>query len=165
MDPAKAPGRAGRLMALAGTHPPTADRVRNVMAMTDSLEVAGQGLPGAAFQVCKAALAGLPAPPPGKEVALGAALAAVSLGQATEDAGAPSPLGTREEAQVVMDLPGGTVWQAAKLSVAAGQVVEIWKQLRGEAGERQAPGNPNIGLVHNVGGSGQTCAVTIFERI
>ncbi len=46
-----------------------------------------------------------------------------------------------------------------------GQVVEIWKQLRGEAGERQAPGNPNIGLVHNVGGSGQTCAVTIFERI
>ena len=45
-----------------------------------------------------------------------------------------------------------------------GQAVEIWKQLRGEAGERQAPGEPEIGLVHNVGGSGQTCAVTIFER-
>ena len=46
-----------------------------------------------------------------------------------------------------------------------GQAVEIWKQLRGEAGERQAPNDPDIGLVHNVGGSGQTCAVTIFERI
>jgi acetyl-CoA C-acetyltransferase len=45
-----------------------------------------------------------------------------------------------------------------------GQVVEVWKQLRGEAGERQIPGNPHIGLTHNVGGSGQTCAVTIFER-
>jgi acetyl-CoA C-acetyltransferase len=45
-----------------------------------------------------------------------------------------------------------------------GQVVELWKQLRGEAGPRQAPGNPRIGLAHNVGGSGQTCAVTIFER-
>ena len=45
-----------------------------------------------------------------------------------------------------------------------GQVVEVWKQLRKEAGERQVPGDPDIGLTHNVGGSGQTCAVTIFER-
>jgi acetyl-CoA C-acetyltransferase len=45
-----------------------------------------------------------------------------------------------------------------------GQVIEIWKQLRGTAGERQLPGNPRIGLAHNVGGSGQTCVVNIFER-
>lgn len=45
-----------------------------------------------------------------------------------------------------------------------GQVVELWKQMRGEAGERQAPGDLKIGLAHNVGGSGQTCAVAIFER-
>jgi acetyl-CoA C-acetyltransferase len=45
-----------------------------------------------------------------------------------------------------------------------GQVVEVWKQLRGEGGDRQVAGEPDIGLVHNVGGSGQTCAVTIFER-
>jgi acetyl-CoA C-acetyltransferase len=44
------------------------------------------------------------------------------------------------------------------------QVIEIWKQLRGTAGERQLPGNPKIGLTHNVGGSGQTCVVNIFER-
>jgi len=46
----------------------------------------------------------------------------------------------------------------------AGQVLEIWKQLRGEAGERQLPGEPRLGLTHNVGGTGQTCAVHIFER-
>ncbi|MCO5192772.1 MAG: hypothetical protein M9930_05715 [Anaerolineae bacterium] len=46
----------------------------------------------------------------------------------------------------------------------AGQAVEIWKQLRGEAGERQVPGEPMIGLTHNVGGTGQTCVVHIYER-
>lgn len=46
----------------------------------------------------------------------------------------------------------------------AGQVVEIWKQLRGQAGERQLAGDINIGLTHNVGGTGQTCLVHIFER-
>ncbi len=45
-----------------------------------------------------------------------------------------------------------------------GQVVEIWKQLRGEAGARQLPGDPHLGLTHNVGGTGQTCTVHIFER-
>jgi len=45
-----------------------------------------------------------------------------------------------------------------------GQVVEIWKQLRGTAGERQLPGSPSVGLTHNVGGTGQTCTVHIFER-
>ena len=45
-----------------------------------------------------------------------------------------------------------------------GQVIEIWKQLRGEAGQRQLPGNPDLGLTHNVGGTGQTCTVHIFER-
>jgi acetyl-CoA C-acetyltransferase len=46
----------------------------------------------------------------------------------------------------------------------AGQVVEIWKQLRGTAGERQVPGTVDVGLTHNVGGTGQTCVVHIFER-
>lgn len=45
-----------------------------------------------------------------------------------------------------------------------GQVIEIWKQLRGIAGERQLSSKPKIGLAHNVGGSGQTCVVNIFER-
>ena len=45
-----------------------------------------------------------------------------------------------------------------------GQVIEIWKQLRGEAGERQLAGAPSLGMTHNVGGTGQTCAVHIYER-
>ncbi len=45
-----------------------------------------------------------------------------------------------------------------------GQVIEIWKQLRGEAGQRQLPGTLRLGLTHNVGGTGQTCVVHIFER-
>jgi acetyl-CoA C-acetyltransferase len=45
----------------------------------------------------------------------------------------------------------------------SGQVVEIWKQLRDQAGERQVPG-ATLGLTHNVGGTGQTCVVHIFER-
>jgi len=45
-----------------------------------------------------------------------------------------------------------------------GQAIEIWKQLRGQAGERQVSGNPTLGLTHNVGGTGQTCVVHIYER-
>jgi acetyl-CoA acetyltransferase len=45
-----------------------------------------------------------------------------------------------------------------------GQVVEIWHQMRGEAGERQLPNSVDLALTHNVGGTGQTCAVHIYER-
>jgi len=45
-----------------------------------------------------------------------------------------------------------------------GQSVEIWKQMRGEAGERQVPGDLSLALTHNVGATGQTCVVHIYER-
>lgn len=45
-----------------------------------------------------------------------------------------------------------------------GQVVEIFKQLRGRAGKRQIKGEPSLGLTHNVGATGQTCVVHIFQR-
>lgn len=45
-----------------------------------------------------------------------------------------------------------------------GQVVEVWKQLRGQAGPRQIERDLQYGLTHNVGGTGQTCVVHIFER-
>jgi acetyl-CoA C-acetyltransferase len=41
--------------------------------------------------------------------------------------------------------------------------IEITKQLRGEAGERQVK-NAETGLTHNVGGTGQVVAVHIFRR-
>ena len=45
------------------------------------------------------------------------------------------------------------------------QVIEIFHQLRGEAGSRQLS-NPNLelGLTHNVGGTGGTCVVNILRR-
>ncbi|MCB0209478.1 MAG: hypothetical protein KDJ52_09120 [Anaerolineae bacterium] len=46
----------------------------------------------------------------------------------------------------------------------AGQVVEVWKQMRGEAGARQLEGDIDIGLTHNVGGTGESCFVHIFGR-
>ncbi len=46
----------------------------------------------------------------------------------------------------------------------AGQVVEVWHQLRGEAGPRQVPMDARLALTHNVGATGGTCVVHIFER-
>jgi acetyl-CoA C-acetyltransferase len=43
------------------------------------------------------------------------------------------------------------------------QAVEIVQQLRGEAGKRQVSG-AEVGLAHNVGGSGGTAVVHIFRR-
>ena len=45
------------------------------------------------------------------------------------------------------------------------QVIEIFHQLRGEAGPRQVPNtNLEFGLTHNVGGTGGTCVVNILRR-
>lgn len=50
-------------------------------------------------------------------------------------------------------------------ATGTGQVVEIWKQLRGEAGDRQVPiKDLRIGATHNLGGTGGTCTLTILER-
>lgn len=46
----------------------------------------------------------------------------------------------------------------------AGQVVEVFKQMRGTAGARQVERDVDIALTHNVGGTGQTAVVHVFER-
>jgi acetyl-CoA C-acetyltransferase len=46
----------------------------------------------------------------------------------------------------------------------AGQAVEVFKQMRGQAGERQVTGDIPLGLTHNVGGTGGTCVVHVYER-
>jgi len=43
------------------------------------------------------------------------------------------------------------------------QVYEIVQQLRGEAGKRQVNG-AEIGMTHNIGGSGATCVIHILSR-
>jgi acetyl-CoA C-acetyltransferase len=45
------------------------------------------------------------------------------------------------------------------------QIIEVWTQLRGEAGDRQIPNkNLRIGAAHNLGGTGGTATLTILER-
>ena len=45
------------------------------------------------------------------------------------------------------------------------QLVEVWLQLTGKAGERQVTVRDlTLGLTHNVGGTGGTCVVHILER-
>jgi acetyl-CoA C-acetyltransferase len=44
------------------------------------------------------------------------------------------------------------------------QVVEVWEQMRGEAGARQVAGDIPLALTHNLGGTGASCVVHIFER-
>ena len=43
------------------------------------------------------------------------------------------------------------------------QIVEIYKQLKGECGSRQVK-NAKFGLTHNVGGSGGTSVVHILKK-
>jgi acetyl-CoA C-acetyltransferase len=47
-------------------------------------------------------------------------------------------------------------------ATGVGQVVEVYEQLHGRAGGRQVE-NARIGLTHNVGATGGSCAVHIFE--
>ncbi|MBI4889270.1 MAG: M48 family metalloprotease [Acidobacteria bacterium] len=128
MDPSKAPNKAGRLLVLAGTHPPTADRIRNIEYFLPQIPIAASGRTQESFLLCKNTLAAQPAPPPGRDTSLGSALAAVGLAQASGGPPEAAPLGPREESQIILDLPGNTVWQAAKLSLSAGQPVEIWAE-------------------------------------
>jgi len=44
------------------------------------------------------------------------------------------------------------------------QAIEVFEQLRGEAGKRQVQG-ARIGLAQNMGGSGASCVVHVFERV
>ena len=46
----------------------------------------------------------------------------------------------------------------------AAQAVEVWKQMRGQAGERQVDRDVDLAMTHNVGGTGQTAVVHIYER-
>lgn len=48
-------------------------------------------------------------------------------------------------------------------ATGTGQIVEVFKQLRGEAGDRQVTGLSR-GLTHNVGGSGGAVVVSVFEE-
>jgi acetyl-CoA C-acetyltransferase len=46
----------------------------------------------------------------------------------------------------------------------AAQAVEVWKQMRGQAEARQVEGDVSLALTHNVGATGSTCVVHVYER-
>jgi len=66
--------------------------------------------------------------------------------------------------KVPINVDGGLKSKGHPLgATGVSMTVEITKQLRGEAGERQVP-NAEIGLTHNVGETGQYCMVHIYQR-
>ncbi len=72
---------------------------------------------------------------------------------------------TALDGEVAVNASGGLKAKGHPLgATGAGQVVEVFRQLRGEAERpRQIP-DAEVALTHNVGGSGATIAVHIFSR-
>ena len=71
---------------------------------------------------------------------------------------------TSRDGELPVNLSGGLKSKGHPIgATGTGQVVEIYEQLREEAGERQVEGL-RTGLTHNVGGSGGAVAVHVFEK-
>lgn len=72
---------------------------------------------------------------------------------------------TTLEGRIPINTSGGLKAKGHPVGASGvGQVVEIWKQMREEAGERQIQRDINLAMTHSVGGTGQTSAVHIYER-
>jgi acetyl-CoA C-acetyltransferase len=73
---------------------------------------------------------------------------------------------TRRDGSKPINTSGGLKCKGHPVgATGTSQMVEIWEQLRGEAGARQIPNeNLRIGAAHNLGGTGGTCTFTILER-
>ena len=73
--------------------------------------------------------------------------------------------GRRNEGQVTINASGGLKSKGHPLgATGTGQAVEVFKQLRHQVEEPRQVRDAELGLTHNVGGSGATCAVHIFGR-
>jgi acetyl-CoA C-acetyltransferase len=71
---------------------------------------------------------------------------------------------TRPDGELPVNTSGGLKSKGHPIgATGAGQVVEAFDQLTGRAGDRQLD-DPEIGLTHNVGGSGGAAVVHVFER-
>ncbi len=72
---------------------------------------------------------------------------------------------TYKEGKIPVNVDGGLLSKGHPIGATGGsQIRTIVLQLRGEAGPMQVPGEPDIGLVHNIGGVGLYGNVTIFGR-
>ncbi|MFX1255080.1 MAG: hypothetical protein ACFFCZ_26005 [Promethearchaeota archaeon] len=71
---------------------------------------------------------------------------------------------TRRDGSIPINTSGGLKSKGHPIGASGiGQIVEIYQQLLGKSGERQVQG-AEVGLAHNVGGSGGTAVVHILER-
>jgi len=67
--------------------------------------------------------------------------------------------------RIPVNLDGGLKAKGHPIgATGVSMIVEITKQLRGEAGKHQAPIKKGVGLVHNIGGTGHYAYVTILGR-
>jgi len=73
---------------------------------------------------------------------------------------------TRRDGPMPINTSGGLKCKGHPVGATGlGQMFEVWKQLRQEAGDRQIPKpDLHIGAAHNLGGTGGTCTFTILER-
>ncbi|MDY6969612.1 MAG: beta-ketoacyl synthase N-terminal-like domain-containing protein [Spirochaetota bacterium] len=73
---------------------------------------------------------------------------------------------TKRDGKMPINTSGGLKCKGHPVgATGVAQLMELWSQLRGEAGDRQLPINDlRIGAAHNLGGTGGTCTFTILER-
>jgi len=73
--------------------------------------------------------------------------------------------GVLNQGQTTVNGSGGLKAKGHPLgATGTGQVVEVFKQLRGDVEHTRQVRDAEVGLTHNVGGSGATCAVHVFGR-
>tara|TARA_B100000900_G_scaffold66190_1_gene51371 strand:- start:22515 stop:23690 length:1176 start_codon:yes stop_codon:yes gene_type:complete len=74
-------------------------------------------------------------------------------------------LGRRNEGDVCINPSGGLKSKGHPLgATGTGQAVEVFKQLKGTVESTRTVRDAEVGITHNVGGSGATCAVHVFGR-
>lgn len=73
---------------------------------------------------------------------------------------------TKRDGKLPVNTSGGLKTKGHPVgATGAAQIVEIYKQMRGFAeGERQVKKPLNVGMTHNLGGSGATAVVSIFTK-
>jgi len=72
---------------------------------------------------------------------------------------------TRLDGEIPINPSGGLKSKGHPIgATGVGQVVEVYEQLLGKAGDRQVKG-AEIALTHNFGATGASCAVHIFKRV
>ena len=73
--------------------------------------------------------------------------------------------GIRNQGDVCVNPSGGLKSKGHPLgATGTGQAVEVFKQLRGTVEAERQVRDAQIGITHNVGGSGATCAIHVFGR-